>query len=41
MKEITSTVVNPTMKKLLSYATLEEKVDEEYKKYICSPSRKL
>lgn len=31
MKEITSTMVNPTIKKLLSYATLEEKVDGEYK----------
>ncbi|MED3885476.1 GNAT family N-acetyltransferase [Priestia aryabhattai] len=41
MKEITSTVVNPTIKKLLSYATLEEKVDGEYKKYTCLPSRKL
>lgn len=41
MKEITSTAVNPTIKKLLSYATLEEKVNEEYKKYTCLPSRKL
>ncbi|AKP76820.1 GNAT family N-acetyltransferase [Priestia aryabhattai] len=41
MKEITSTMVNPTIKKLLSYATLEEKVDGEYKKYTCLPSRKL
>lgn len=41
MKEITSTVVNPAIKKLLSYATLEEKVNEEYKKYTCLPSRKL
>ena len=41
MKEITLTMVNPTIKKLLSYATLEEKVDGEYKKYTCLPSRKL
>lgn len=41
MKEITSTMVNPTIKKLLSYATLEEKVDGEYKKSTCLPSRKL
>ncbi len=41
VKEITSTAVNPTIKKLLSYATLEEKVNEEYKKYTCLPSRKL
>jgi N-acetylglutamate synthase-like GNAT family acetyltransferase len=41
VKEIISTVMNPTIKKLLSYATLEEKVNEEYKKYTCLPSRKL
>lgn len=41
MKEITSTVMNPTIKKLLSYATLEKKVNEEYKKYTYLPSRKL
>ncbi|MDI3091568.1 GNAT family N-acetyltransferase [Priestia megaterium] len=41
MKEITSTAVHPTIKKLLSYVTLEEKVNEEYKKYTCLPSRKL
>ncbi|KJL06646.1 MULTISPECIES: GNAT family N-acetyltransferase [Priestia] len=41
MKEITSLAVSSAIKKLLSYATLEEKVDEEYKKYICLPSRKL
>jgi len=41
MKEITSALANPTIKKLLSYATLEEKVNEEYKKYACLPSRKL
>ncbi|RMA95084.1 GNAT family N-acetyltransferase [Priestia megaterium] len=41
MKEITSPAVSPSIKKLLSYATLEEKVDEEYKKYVCLPSRKL
>ncbi|MQR86479.1 GNAT family N-acetyltransferase [Bacillus megaterium] len=41
MKEITSPAVSPSIKKLLSYATLEEKVNEEYKKYVCLPSRKL
>ncbi|MED3915687.1 hypothetical protein [Priestia megaterium] len=41
MKEVTSTAVHPTIKKLLSYATLEEKVNEEYKKYTCLPSRRL
>lgn len=41
MKEITSPAVSPAIKKLLSYATLEGKVDEEYKKYVCLPSRKL
>lgn len=41
MKEITSPAVSSAIKKLLSYATLEEKVDEEYKKYVCLPSRKL
>jgi len=41
VKEITSTVMNPTIKKLLSYATLEKKVNEEYKKYTYLSSRKL
>ncbi|MCM3543668.1 GNAT family N-acetyltransferase [Priestia megaterium] len=41
MKEITSPAVSSSIKKLLSYATFEEKVDEEYKKYVCLPSRKL
>ncbi|MDH2449225.1 GNAT family N-acetyltransferase (plasmid) [Priestia megaterium] len=41
MKEITSIRIDPAIKRLLSYATSEEKIDEEYNKYICSPNRKL
>jgi len=41
MKEINSIIIDPLIKRLLSYATSEEKVDEEYNKYICSPDRKL
>ncbi|MEW4265138.1 GNAT family N-acetyltransferase [Priestia megaterium] len=41
MKEITSPAVSSAIKKLLSYATLEKKVDKEYQKYVCLPSRKL
>ncbi|MED4219515.1 GNAT family N-acetyltransferase [Priestia megaterium] len=41
MREIYSIRIDPTIKKLLSYATSEEKIDAEYKKYICLPNRKL
>ncbi|SFH51103.1 Acetyltransferase (GNAT) domain-containing protein [Priestia megaterium] len=41
MREINSNRIDPAIKRLLSYATSEEKVDEEYYKYICSPNRKL
>ncbi|MGG3586018.1 GNAT family N-acetyltransferase [Priestia megaterium] len=41
MREVNSNRIDPTIKRLLSYATSEEKVDEEYNKYICSPNRKL
>ncbi|MDC0706601.1 MULTISPECIES: GNAT family N-acetyltransferase [Priestia] len=42
MREINSIRVDdPAIKRLLSYATSEEKVDEEYNKHICSPNRKL
>lgn len=41
MKEINSIRIDPAIKRLLAYATSEEKVDEEYNKYICSPNQKL
>ncbi|MDF2011367.1 GNAT family N-acetyltransferase [Priestia megaterium] len=41
MKEINSISIDPAIKRLLSYATSEEKIDEEYNKYIRSPNRKL
>ncbi|WP_053367875.1 GNAT family N-acetyltransferase [Bacillus sp. FJAT-27245] len=39
MKEITS--ANPLIKSLLTYATLPNKVDEEYQLYLMSPKRRL
>jgi len=41
MKEVNSIRIDPTIKRLLSYATSEEKVEREYKKYNCLPNRKL
>ncbi|WP_273126553.1 MULTISPECIES: GNAT family N-acetyltransferase [Bacillaceae] len=41
MKEVNSIRIDQTIKKLLSYATSEEKVDKEYKKYTCLSNRKL
>ncbi|MGG0419632.1 GNAT family N-acetyltransferase [Priestia aryabhattai] len=41
MKEVNSIRVDQTIKKLLSYATSEEKVDQEYKKYTYLSNRKL
>ncbi|WP_404328780.1 GNAT family N-acetyltransferase [Mesobacillus maritimus] len=41
MREITSGVVHPTIRELLSYATTMEKVDYELARYIDSSNRKL
>lgn len=41
MKEIIFVLVNFIIKKLLFYVMLEEKVNEEYKKYVCLLSWKL
>lgn len=41
MKEVNSEKINPVIRTLLSYATAEIKVEEEYKKYLEFNSRKL
>ncbi|QJX81299.1 GNAT family N-acetyltransferase [Priestia megaterium] len=41
MKEVNSIRIDQTIKKLLSYATSEEKIDKEYKTYTCLSNRKL
>lgn len=41
MKEINSHAIDPVIKKLLSYATAEHKVAQEYTKYILRSERKL
>ncbi|WP_376846014.1 GNAT family N-acetyltransferase [Camelliibacillus cellulosilyticus] len=41
MKEVTSKTIHPSIRKLLSYATSESKVIEEYDNYIRSLNRKL
>ncbi|MDT3766400.1 GNAT family N-acetyltransferase [Priestia filamentosa] len=41
MREMNSINIDSTIKRLLSYATSELKVDEEYRKYISLPNRKL
>ena len=41
MREINSEKINPVIRTLLSYATAEDKVEAEYKKYLEMNSRKL
>jgi N-acetylglutamate synthase-like GNAT family acetyltransferase len=41
MKEINSKIIHPSIRRLLSYATSEDKIDQEYEKYIQSLKRKL
>lgn len=41
MKEVNSIRIDPTVKRLLSYATSEKNIEAEYKKYTCLPNRKL
>lgn len=41
MREIDSKIMDPSVKKLLSYATSAGKVEGEYEKYMASPNLKL
>lgn len=41
MREVNSEKINPVIRTLLSYATAEVKIEEEYKKYLEMNSRKL
>ncbi|WP_079527871.1 GNAT family N-acetyltransferase [Halobacillus hunanensis] len=41
MKEVNSTIIHPTIKVLLTYATSEERVEQELEKYIQLTKRKL
>ncbi len=41
MKEINTEKIHPLIRNLLSYATSEFRIDEEYNKYLKSPNRKL
>jgi ribosomal protein S18 acetylase RimI-like enzyme len=41
MKEVISKTIHPSIRKLLSFATSDLKVDQEYEKYLKSLNRKL
>ncbi|HZH61137.1 MAG TPA: GNAT family N-acetyltransferase [Metabacillus sp.] len=41
MKEVNSKTIHPSIRKLLSFATSDFKVDQEYEKYLKSLNRKL
>lgn len=41
MKEVTSKTIHPSIRKLLSYATSESRVIEEYDNYLRALGRKL
>lgn len=41
MKEVISRTIHPSIRKLLSFATSDLKVDQEYEKYLKSLNRKL
>ncbi|MBS4176985.1 GNAT family N-acetyltransferase [Lederbergia citrea] len=41
MKEVNSKTIDPAIRKLLSFATSDVKVDQEYERYLKSLNRKL
>ena len=41
MKEVNSEIIHPTIRKLLSFATSDVKVDQEYENYLKSFNRQL